>query len=157
MPIEIPRHPCKWWPSYIIYILNAPHHCVEHSRGRILTTSATYIFNIYIIYIYTTTAGYTLEYASNFPYIMLTKFVFHIHLHNFSYITKPYILDSKSDRDIHQVTFACLWITCLWPVVEVAMGQHPVCPKSHILSLSLPCRLPGSEPTLQNISYIKST
>ena len=30
------------------YLLNAPHHCVEHSRGRILTTSATYTLYIYI-------------------------------------------------------------------------------------------------------------
>ena len=34
------------------YLLNAPHHCVEHSRGRTLTTSATYTYIYLYIHIY---------------------------------------------------------------------------------------------------------
>ena len=47
------------------YLLNAPHHCVEHSRGRILT-SATCTLYIYIyIYISIIRIWYTTENVTN--------------------------------------------------------------------------------------------
>ena len=40
-----------WWGDSLFFrlqdLLNAPHHCVEHSRGRILTTSATYTLDMH--------------------------------------------------------------------------------------------------------------
>ena len=38
------QRPSLNWTFYVVlyYVSNVPHHCIEHSRGRILATLATY-------------------------------------------------------------------------------------------------------------------
>ena len=74
-----------------------------------------------------------------FPHIMINIYAPNIEetVHNSFFITKPRIKECKPIRYIHQGIFACLWIACLWSVLQLALSWHSVCPKSCILSLSL--------------------